>query len=143
VIPDLTTAVQLANAFIERSLMPELRSEFLITEARLCGMSLAGVAEKLDTAVEDLVAENAELLGLIEQAAAVGVEVPFGDDALKATSLRISQLRDTNHRLRAALITVHAQLEERGLAAGLRRAIWQAMFAAVRRGAFRGNPFLA
>ncbi len=91
------------------------------------GAAMIGmISEHWDKAAADLVEENANMIALLDQGAAAGFG-PFGGPfEAPLADLRLSALGTLNARLRAALIELHAAVEqaEQSAARAVEDAIW-------------------
>lgn len=132
-------------------LAPALPDEYRQRGAQLLGMLLLMAVEEWDRTADRLVEENWEIRRLFGEAMACALEPSLRERVAREAetasgpgSLRLRQLQEQNDRLRALLIEVHADLEERPRDDHARRlidGIWEELRASTRRRALSAAPF--
>ena len=128
--------------------MPALPAGYMQSDAMVVALLLAAAAEEHERAAEVRSADVSEMRAVLaralprleagrlrESVAAAAIEEP--------TSLRISDLEACGDKLSAALIGLHAYVEEREepWAREIERDIWRALRASAERRAFKTSPF--
>lgn len=111
----LEASLQRIGQMLRERLAPELQSDFIAQSARLAGGLLNICANWVDDAAELRVMENAAIRALLGEAASVVSgewSMRLAEAARSADpGLKISVLDAENHRLRALLAELHAEVE--------------------------------
>lgn len=119
------------NEFLRDTIAPAISDPYVAPMARLSGMLLNICANGFDDAAELRVHENAEIRGILGEAAAL-VDAPLASELKAAAAkadpgLKISLLDAENHRLRVLLVAAQSAIEEMPIPAAkaLNQRIWQ------------------
>jgi hypothetical protein len=128
------------------SVIPDLKTPFLVGSVSLMAAALGMMAEDFDNMAARLVDENRAIRGLFGQALALSPPAELasqlaplaktGDD-----DLRISSLQAANNLLRAALVDLHAWAETQTGAKALNDAIWAELSRSTERRRLSTAPF--
>ena len=119
------------NEFLRDTIAPAISDPYVAPMARLSGMLLNICANGFDDAAELGVHENAEIRGILGEAAAL-VDAPLASELKAAAAkadpgLKIILLDAENHRLRVLLVAAQSAIEEMPIPAAkaLNQRIWQ------------------
>lgn len=124
--PNVADVVKDVADRLTRDVVPALTG-FAANNVAMSAAMLAMVSEHWDSAAANLVEENRSILALLRQGAAVGLATEDFAQCDPAADLRLSAMEVLNTRLRAALIELHAAVEQsdKPEARSLDAAIWQ------------------
>ena len=146
--PALVDVLGALSARVFGDMMPALPAGYLQSEAMLMALLLAAAAEEHERAAEVRSADIAgtrRVLGAALAHLSPGVLRDRVAEAatLEPRSLRISDLDACDAKLSAALIELHAAVEERedSWAREIERDIWAVLRASTARRAFTTSPF--
>ena len=139
--PDVPLVLNGIAATLATHVLPELRTPFGQQNVGIASQLCAMIAQEFDRAAARLVEENRALISLFERAIPVLDDGPLREQLQQAiatppgSDLRISALQAENDRLRALLITLHAQVEEIDTPEGsaLNERIWDELRESTRR----------
>jgi len=146
--PTLVDVLGALSARIFGEMMPALPPGYLQSDAMLTALLLAAAAEEHERAAEVRAADIAGTRKVLRAALphlAVGSlrDTVAAVVDLEPRSLKISDLDACDDKLSAALIELHAAVEEREdpWAREIEREIWEALRASTARRALATNPF--
>ena|ERR1700761_1668351 len=144
--PDPSTVLGDFATRLAGSVIPDLKTPFLVGSVGLMSAILGMTAEAFDSAAARLVDENRAIRGLFADAltlfppkALAGRLQPLAEG--EDTDLRVSALQAANNALRAALIDLHAWAEIDAAAAPLDTAIWAELTRSTERRQFSTSTF--
>lgn len=122
--PAIPAATRFLADMMRNDIVPQLAG-FRAGNVGMSAAMLDMIAEEWDVAAARLVTENREMHALLERVASyLGETVPL--PPIDPEQLRVSALTETNEKLRARLIALHASIEEddSGIASTLEAEIW-------------------
>lgn len=146
--PDPDVVLGYLAGLMVQTVAPQVQPQYLAGTIGMSGMLLGMAAQEWDRAADRLVRENRAIRALFRQAETVPLE-PLLAQELRALAggddddLRVSALEGANTALRAALIRLHAAVEDRAepAALALADAIWAELSQSTRRRAFPTDVF--
>ena len=144
--PDAKVLLADLAARLGQVVAADLKTPYLVGSTSLMAALLGMAAEEWDRAAARLVQENRAIRALFGQALDLSPPPNLNLSALGRSTdddLRISALEAANRRLRAALIGLHAWIEQRSDAGAkaLEAAIWAELAKSTERRRFANTPF--
>ena len=146
--PALSDVLAALSARVFGEIAPVLPAGYLQSDAMVMALLLASAAEEQERAAEVRHADIEDLRAVFRRALPSLPGGAMKDTVAKAAelepkSLRISDLDACGDKLSAALIELHAGVEEREepWARKIEREIWAALRASTERRAFKTSPF--